>query len=152
MPNTYTQLFVQIVFAVKGRQNHVASEIRINIEKYVTGIIQQRQHKLMAIYIMPDHAHVFVSMHPNQSLSDLVRDIKSLSSKYINENKLTKVKFAWQEGFGAFTYAKSQVHQVVNYVLNQEQHHKKKSFKEEYIEFLQKFEVKFDEKYLFEFE
>lgn len=150
MPNTYTRLYVQIVFAVKGRENLISGKIRERIEKYITGIVQNKGHKLYAIYCMPDHLHAFLSMKPDMAVSDLVRITKSESTKFINDNKLMQGKFAWQEGFGAFSYAESQIDAVVNYVLNQPEHHKKQSFREEYITFLQRFNIEFNDKYLFE--
>jgi len=150
MPNTYTQIIIQFVIAVKYRESKIKSELRISLEKYITGIIQQNKHKLLAIYCMPDHCHILVGLHPTQSISDLARDIKSNSSKWVNENTLTHSGFKWQEGFGAFSYSKSQLDAVVRYIRNQPEHHKRKSFKEEYLEFLDKFKVEHDNQYLFE--
>jgi len=150
MPNTYTQLYIQIVFAIRGRQCSIKESFREELQKYITGIITAKKQKLYAIYCMPDHTHILVSMKPDISISDLVRDIKANSSSFIKEKELVR-SFAWQTGFGAFSYSKSQTMNVVNYILNQPEHHKKKTFKAEYIEFLQKFEVAFEEKYLFEF-
>lgn len=145
-PNTYTQIYIQIVFAVKGRQNFIEEQYREELQKYLTGIIQNRLQKLLTIYCMPDHVHLFIGLKPNMTISNLVRDIKSLSSPFISE----RLKFNWQEGFGAFSYSKSQIDQVVKYILNQKSHHQKLTFKEEYIEFLKKFEIEYLEKYLFE--
>lgn len=150
MANTYSQIHIQIIFAVKGRDQLIKEEHREELQKYIAGIITNKNQKLLAIYCMPDHTHIFMGVRPNIALSDLVRDIKTNSSSFITENNLTKSTFSWQEGYGAFSYAKSQVDAVVKYVLNQAEHHKKRTFKEEYIEFLQKFEVQYDEKYLFE--
>ena len=150
MANTYTQLLVQVVFAVKHRESKVTEEIRVPLEKYMTGIIQNNKHKMLAIYCMPYHCHILVGLHPAQSISDLVRDIKSNTAKWINENKHTPSKFNWQEGYGAFSYAKSQLDVVVKYILNQPTHHRRKTFKEEYLNFLEKFNVEYDHKYLFE--
>jgi len=138
MANTFTQLYVQIVFAVKGRQNLIQDHFREEVQKYISGVVSNRKQKLYAIYCMPDHVHLLVSIYPNIAISDLVRDIKAASSGFINENKWLKTKFAWQEGYGAFSYAHSQVQQVMDYILNQPLHHRKKSFKEEYIAFLTK--------------
>ncbi|MEM7510997.1 MAG: IS200/IS605 family transposase [Bacteroidota bacterium] len=149
MPNTYTQLHVHYVFAVKGRQKLIKENIRIPLEKYMTGIIQKYGHKLLAIYCMPDHCHVFLGLQPNQSVSDLARLMKTNSSKWLNSQKKLRIKFSWQEGFGAFSYAKSQKDQVIRYILNQPFHHQKKTFQEEYLDFLRKFEVDYDEKYVF---
>lgn len=150
MANTYTQLYVQVVFAVKFRQSLIHKDIRNELQKYITGIVSNQDHKLMAIYAMPDHCHILIGLNPKQSISDLVREIKANSSKWINEQRLTKGRFQWQEGYGAFTYGKSQVPTVVNYILKQEDHHRKTTFKEEYSKFLEKFEIAHDEKYLFE--
>jgi REP element-mobilizing transposase RayT len=150
MPNTYTQIYIQIVFAVKGRQNLIAKENREELHKYITGIVQNRDQKMLSIFAMLDHIHLLVGIKPSIAISDLVRDIKAGSSKFINDSNWLNEKFNWQEGFGAFSYSKSQIDNVIKYILNQEEHHKKQSFKEEYIEFLQKFDIEYDEKYLFE--
>jgi len=150
MPNTYSQLYVQIVFTVKGRANLISKNNREELQKYIAGIIQNREQKLLSIFCMPDHVHILVSIKPSISISDLVRDIKAGSSKFINDNKWIRGKFNWQEGFGAFSYSKSQIDTVIKYILNQEEHHKKKTFKEEYLDFLEKFEIEYNEKYLFE--
>ena len=150
MANTYTQIYIQIVFAVKGRQNLIPKEHREELHKIITGIISNRNQKLFAIFAMPDHVHFLVSINPNILISDLVRDIKAGSSKLINDKNWMMGKFNWQEGYGAFSYSKSNIDQVVKYILNQELHHQKKSFKEEYLDFLRKFEIDYDEKYVFE--
>ena len=150
MANTYSQIYIHIVFAVKGRQNLIRAEIREELHKYITGIITNRDQKLLSIFCMPDHTHLLIGLKPSISISDLVRDIKAGSSKFINDNKLIKGKFSWQEGFGVFSYSLSQIDTVIKYIQNQEKHHNKKSFKEEYIDFLEKFAVEYDEKYLFE--
>jgi putative transposase len=150
MSNTYTQLYVQIVFSPKGRQNLINEQIKNNVYGYITGIIKNKNQKLLIINGMPDHVHIFLGFSPELSISDLVRDIKSNSTEYINKEKLIPGKFSWQSGYGAFTYSKSQVEKVVNYIQRQEEHHRKKTFKEEYLELLKKYEIGFDEKYLFE--
>jgi putative transposase len=150
MANTYSQIFIQMVFAVKGRQNLIAKQYKEELQKYITGIVQNKEQKMLAISVMPDHIHIFIGIKPNISISDLVRDIKAGSSKFINQSNWITAKFNWQEGFGAFSYSKSQIDTVVKYIQNQENHHKKKSFKEEYIEFLTKFDIDFNEKYLFD--
>jgi putative transposase len=150
MANTYSQIYIQIVFAVKGRQNLIAKEKREELHKFITGIVSNRGQKLFAIFAMPDHVHILVSISPSISISDLVRDIKAGSSKFINDSQWINSKFNWQEGFGAFSYSKSSVDKVVKYILNQEEHHRKKTFKEEYLGFLEKFEIEYDSKYLFE--
>lgn len=150
MANTYTQIYIQIVFAVKGRQNLISKENREELHKFITGIVSNRNQKLFAVFAMPDHVHILVSMSPVISISDLVRDIKAGSSKFINEKRWMNGKFNWQEGYGAFSYSKSSVDSVVKYILNQEEHHKTKTFQEEYFDFLQKFEIEYDPKYVFE--
>ncbi|MEM6263139.1 MAG: IS200/IS605 family transposase [Bacteroidota bacterium] len=150
MPNTYTQLYIQLVFAVKNRESLVRSDIRKSVEKYMTGIVQNKGHKLLSIYRMPDHCHLLVGLEPKFAISDLVRDIKANSSKWINENRMTPYRFSWQEGYGGFSYGKSQVDDVINYILNQPLHHQKRTFKEEYLGFLKKFEVEYDGRYLFD--
>jgi putative transposase len=153
MANTYTQLYVQLVFAPKGREKMIPKEHKEEVHKYITGIVQHkdRRHKLIAINCMPDYIHIFVGLNPAQSISDLVGDIKTASSKYIKSRPWMPFDFEWQIGFGAFTYSHSQIDDVVKYILNQEQHHKKKTFREEYLDFLNKFDVPYDERYLFEF-
>jgi len=150
MPNTYSQIYIQIVFTVKGKQNLIPNQKREELQKFITGIVQKREQKLLSIYSMPDHTHLLIGLKPSISISDLVRDIKAGSSKFINDNHWLKGKFYWQEGFGAFSYSKSQIDSVIKYILNQREHHKKKTFKEEYIEFLKKLAIEYDEKYLFE--
>ena len=150
MANTYTQIFVQIVFAVRGRKNIIREEYREPIEKYICGIVSNNQSKPLAIYCNPDHTHILIGLNPSISVSDIARDIKAGSSKWINENQWFPIKFHWQEGYGAFTYSKSQVDNVVKYILNQPEYHKKVTFKEEFINILKKFDIDYDEKYLFE--
>jgi putative transposase len=151
MPDTYTQLYVQVVFAVKGRQNLIPKQRKEDLHRYITGVVQQRGQKLMAIHCMPDHTHILIGFSPTIALSDLVRDIKRASSLWIKEKRLVKGQFYWQEGFGAFTYSQSQIQDVVGYILNQEEHHRKRTFAEEYVAFLTKFDVPFENDYLFEF-
>ncbi len=150
MPNTYSQLYIQIVFAVKGRQNFIKESFRVELQKYISGIIAEKKQKLYAIYCMPDHTHILVSIKPDIAISNLVGTIKSNSSSFIKEKNFEK-NFSWQEGFGAFSYSKSQSLDVVNYILNQPTHHKKRTFKDEYLDLLSKFGIQYDEKYLFEF-
>lgn len=150
MPGTFSQIYIQIVFAVKGRENLISNSWKDELHKYIAGIIKAKDQKPIIVNGMPDHIHAFVGLRPSMSISDLVRDIKNNSSNFINERKLVSGKFSWQEGYGAFSYAHSQIETVYNYILNQEEHHKTKNFREEYIGFLKKFEVAYDEKYLFE--
>ncbi len=150
MANTYTQLYIQIVFTVKGRQNLLPKQHREELHKYITGIISNRNQKLLSIFAMPDHIHLLVGIKPDITISDLVRDIKAGSSKFITNNNWANGKFNWQEGYGAFSYSRSQIDNVIDYILNQEKHHKIKSFKEEYMEILDKFEIAYNDKYLFD--
>lgn len=150
MPNTFTQIHLHLVFAVKNRQAQISEAIRIRVEKYMTGIVQNFGHKPLAVYSMPDHTHMLIGFRPTQSLSDLVREVKSKSSEFINKEGLTAAKFNWQEGYGAFSYSHSHLQNVIDYILQQPEHHQKKTFREEYIEFLNKFEVPFEEQYLFD--
>lgn len=150
MANTFSQIYIHLIFAVKGRGNLIQKSFKDELYKYITGIIRNRNQKLLAINGMPDHIHILVSMNADKSISDLVRDIKSNSSKFINEKRFVKGKFYWQEGYGAFSYSKSQSSKVIAYILNQEKHHTKKTFKEEYYEILKKSGIEFENKYLFE--
>lgn len=149
MPNTYTQIHIQFVFAVKYRQSLIHKNWEDELYKYITGIIQNNKHKVLAINGMPDHIHILVGLRPDQSISDLLQQVKRDSSKWINEKKFLPGKFEWQSGYGAFSYSMSQVDTVINYIRNQKEHHRKKNFMEEYREFLEKFQVEFDERYLF---
>ena len=149
MPNTYTQIHIHFIFAVKHRYGIINTQWKDELYKYITGIIQNNTHKLICINGMPDHVHVLAGVRPTQSVSDLMQDIKGSSSKRINEKRLVAGKFEWQEGYGAFSYGKSQIKDVINYIENQEKHHKIKTFRDEYIDFLKLFEVEYDEKYIF---
>jgi putative transposase len=148
MSNTYTEVHIQAVFAVKKRTGLIKEEWKNELYKYITGITRHHDHKLLAINGMPDHLHIFFGMRPTQSLSDLMQDIKGGSSRWINEKKFIKDKFEWQSGYGAFSYSKSQVSNVIHYIENQEVHHKKINLVEEYKMFLDKFEVEYDDRYL----
>jgi putative transposase len=150
MANTYTQLYIQFVFSVKGRANLINESFRDELEKFMCGIINNHKCKTFAIYCNPDHTHIFVGMHPTIAPSKLMEQVKSGSSGWLNEKKYILGKFAWQDGFGAFTYSKSHIDNVVKYILNQPAHHKKQTFKEEYLQFLEKFDIEYDLKYLFE--
>jgi putative transposase len=149
MANTYTQIHIQFVFAVKYRNGLIHASFKEELYQYISGIIKANNHKLLAINGMPDHLHIFIGMRPTQSISDLLQDIKGSSSKWINEKKFLKVKFEWQEGYGAFSYSKAHVKNVIEYIQNQENHHKKESFREEYLKFLKVFEIEYDERYIF---
>ena len=150
MPGTFSQVYIQIVFAVKGRENLIDKSWKDELHKYIAGIIKAKEQKPIIINGMPDHIHAFVGLRPSMPISDIVRDIKNNSTNFINEKKFVKGKFQWQEGYGAFSYSHSHIQNVYNYILNHEEHHKKTTFREEYIGFLKKFEVPFDEKYLFD--
>lgn len=152
MANTYSQIYVQIVFAVAGRLNLIEKEWKNELYKYITGIVKNNNQKLIAVGGIENHIHILIGLKPNIALSDLVRDIKANSSRFINEKKLVRGKFSWQEGFGAFSYSHSQLNDVVRYIQNQEEHHKTNNFKDEYLKFLKRYEIDFDEKYLFDFE
>ena len=149
MANTYTQIHVHAIFAVKNRMGLIRNEWKDELYKYITGIIQHYKHKLLAINGMPDHIHIFFGMRPTQSLAELMQDIKGNSSKWINGKKFVQGRFEWQEGYGAFTYSKSQSTVVIDYVRNQAIHHGKQTFLEEYKEFLKRFDVDYDERYIF---
>jgi putative transposase len=149
MPNTYNQIHIQCVFAVKYRDAVISDVWKDRLHKYIIAIVNNNKHRMLSINSMPDHMHVFFGMRPHQSLSDLMQLVKGDSSEWINKEKLVPGKFRWQEGYGAFSYSKSQADAVVKYILNQEVHHRKKNFLEEYREMLDKFEVEFDEKYIF---
>ena len=149
MANTYTQIHIQAVFAVQNRHCLIDKVWKDELHKYMTGIIQNYDHKVLQINGMPDHIHILFGMRPTQSLSDLMQKVKQDSSKWINKNRFVKGKFSWQAGFGAFSYSKSQLPRVINYIQNQENHHKKKSFTEEYLDFLNEFDINFDDRYLF---
>jgi putative transposase len=150
MPNTYSQIYLQVVFSVKRRQNLIQKHWREELYKYICGIVNGKDQKVYAIGGVEDHIHILISIKPNIALSDLVRDIKANSSKWINERGFVNGKFQWQEGFGAFSYAQAQLDNVIAYINNQEQHHRIKTFKTEYVDLLQKFNVEYDDKYLFE--
>ncbi len=150
MANTYTQIYIQIVFAVEGRQNLIQPERREELQKYMTGIITRQHQKLIAIYCMPDHTHILLGLKPEIALSDLVGDIKTGSTNHVNENHWVRGRFSWQEGFGAFSYSHSHLSSVANYIHNQPRHHTRKTLRDEYLAFLNKFAVQHDERYIFE--
>ncbi len=150
MANTYSQIYIQVVFAVKGRQNLISKDWKDELYKYITGICTNNQQKLIAINGVADHIHILIGLKPAMALSDLIREIKTSSSKFISEKGWIKGNFNWQEGYGAFSYSHSQLDNVIAYIQNQEIHHQTKTFKEEYLAFLDKFDVSFEERYLFE--
>lgn len=150
MANTYTRIYLQLVFSPFGRENIIPVKHKEELQKYTTGIIQKRGHKLLAINYMPDHVHIFIGYVPSQPLPDLLRDIKANTSKFINEKRFVSRKFRWQEGYGAFSYHHSMLDTVINYVKKQEEHHRISSFKDEYIRMLENNEVQYDREYLFD--
>ena len=149
MANTNTQIYIHIVFASEGRQSLIQPEYNDELQKYITGIVSVRKQKLIAINNMPDHLHLLAGLKPDLSLSNLVRDVKANSSKFINEKRWVAGRFSWQEGFGAFSHSRSQLGTVIRYIENQQKHHAKKSFREEYVELLEKFAVDYDRRYIF---
>ena len=149
MANTYTQIHIQAIFAVQNRHCLIDKEWEVELYKYITGIIQKYDHKLLQINGMSDHIHIFLGMRPKQALSDLMKNVKESSSKWINNRGFLRNHFSWQEGFGGFSYTKSQVPMIIRYIENQEEHHKKRSFIDEYLDFLEEFEIDFDERYIF---
>lgn len=150
MANTFTRIYLQLVFSPLGRENIIPAGHKEELQKFTTGIIQNRNHKLLAINYMSDHVHIFIGYKPSQPLPDLMRDIKAITSKFINEKKWLPGRFQWQNGYGAFSYGHSQISDVIKYINTQEIHHKKKSFKEEYLNFLEEFEIEYDSNYLFD--
>jgi putative transposase len=151
MATTYTQCYFHLVFAVKNRDALIRKEWKGELEMYITGIVQNHRHKMLAIGAVSDHIHIFLGYNVNQLIPDLVEEIKTSSNSFIREKRLSKFKFEWQKGYGAFTHSHSQIDAVVKYVLSQEEHHKKMQFKEEYFEILKKNNVEFKEEYIFEF-
>ena len=150
MANTYTQIYIQIVIVVKGRHCLIPGENKEILYKYITGIIRNKNHKLISINGVSNHIHFLIGLNPADALSDLVKEVKRCSTNFINEQKWLKGKFSWQAGYGGFSYSRSQLDNVIKYIDNQEEHHKKKTFREEYIEMLKKFEVVYNDKYIFE--
>jgi putative transposase len=151
MANTYTQLYIHLIFSPKNREALIQKEWKDDLEKYITGTVQNHKHKMLAIGSMPDHIHIFIGYNVNQKIPDLVEEIKTSSNAWIKKERLSKFHFEWQKGYGAFSHSRSQMDIVVNYVLNQEKHHAKKSFREEYLEILKQNDVEFKDEYLFTF-
>ncbi len=149
MANTYTQIHIQAVFSVQNRISLIQDSWKDELYKYITGIIKNNGHKPLSINGMPDHIHVLFGLRPAQSLSELLQDIKGGSSKWINNKKLVKGRFSWQEGYGAFSYKRSDLPAVINYINNQDSHHRKTTFREEYIELLKEFEIDYKDNYIF---
>jgi len=149
MSNSYTQIHIQFVFAVKYRAAVIDDEWSERLHQYITGIFQANNHKMLQINSMPDHIHIFIGMRPDQSISSLIQNVKTESSKWIKDQKLCSHPFAWQEGYGAFSYSKSQIPAVVNYIKNQKAHHQKVTFLDEYRKLLTLFDIEWDERYIF---
>jgi REP element-mobilizing transposase RayT len=149
MANTYTQIHIQAIFAVQNRQSLIQQDWQESLYKYITGIVKNNNHKVLQINGMPDHVHLFIGMRPSQSLSALMKAVKGDSSEWINKEGFARGKFSWQAGYGAFSYAKSQVPRVIRYIQNQKEHHRKKTFTEEYLDFLMAFEIEYDERFVF---
>jgi putative transposase len=150
MVGTYSQIYIQAVFAVKGRENLIHRIWRDELFKYISGIITAKQHKAIIVNGVSDHVHCFIGLKPNMAVSDLMRDVKNNSSRFINERGFVKGKFQWQEGYGAFSHSHSQIERVYNYILNQEVHHQKQTFEQEYLEFLTEYEIEHRPEFLFE--
>jgi putative transposase len=149
--HTYTQMYVHLVFSPKNKEALIDEEWKTDLEKYITGIIQNHNHKLLAIGAMSDHVHIFIGYNVNHLIPDLVEEIKTSSNAWIKQNRLSKFKFEWQKGYGAFSHSRSQLDTVINYILNQKEHHKQKTFKDEYLEILKKNDMKYNDEYVFEF-
>lgn len=149
MANTYSQIYIQVVFAVESRQNLIDAAHNEELQKYISGILTAQRQKLIAINNMPDHVHILIGQRPDSNLSDLVGDIKSGSTNFINRSRWIRGRFNWQQGFGAFSYSRSQLTDVIRYVQNQQRHHQKRSFRDEYLTLLKKFNVSYDERYIF---
>jgi putative transposase len=151
MANTFSQIYIQTVFAVENRQSLITPDFKEDLYKYMTGIVKNQGQKLIAINGMPDHVHVLIGLKPAMALADLVREIKADSTNYINIQKFVRGRFNWQEGYGAFSYGHSQLDTIIRYIQKQEAHHHKRSFKSEYLSLLRKFDIAFDDKYVFKF-
>jgi REP element-mobilizing transposase RayT len=149
MANTYSQIYLHVIFAVEGRQNLIDPQHNDELQKYITGIVSAQKQKLIAINNLPDHVHILIGLQPDLAPSDLVGDIKSGSSSFIKRKRWVAGRFTWQEGFGAFSYSRSQLDTVIRYIQNQQKHHAKKSFREEYIQLLERFGVAYDARYIF---
>lgn len=150
MANTYTQIYIHLIFAVQNRNALIHPEWEDQLYKYITGIVQNKGHKMLALNGTQDHVHLFIGMKPDCSVSEIVREIKKSSNAFIKDKQFTRIPFRWQAGFGAFSYADSQLDSVIKYIVNQKEHHRKKTFKEEYLDVLNKFQVDYDPKYLFD--
>jgi putative transposase len=151
MANTFSKIYLQYVFAIKGKLSLIPKQHKEELHKYITGLVKHRNAKMLAVHCMPDHTHLFVGFKPSISISDFIKEIKVESNEFINYKKWIRGKFSWQDGYGVFSYSHSHIDAVVKYILNQERHHQKKTFRVEYLELLEKFEIPFEERYLFDF-
>jgi REP element-mobilizing transposase RayT len=151
MANTFSQIYIQTVFAVSSRQSLIKAEFKEELYKYVSGIVRNQGQKLIAINGMPDHVHILIGLRPSMALADLVQEIKADSTNFINKKRVIRGRFSWQEGYGAFSYGHSQLDTIIRYIQNQEKHHSRRSFKNEYLTLLRKFDIAFDAKYVFDF-
>ena len=151
MANTFSQIYIQTVFAVSGRLSLIKPTFREGLYKYIAGIVKNQGQKLISINGMPDHIHILIGLKPSMALADLVRDIKADSSTHVNKNRWVRGKFSWQEGYGAFSYGHSQLDTIIRYIQNQEKHHRRRSFRNEYLTLLRKFDIAFEDKYVFDF-
>jgi putative transposase len=149
MANTYSRIYIQIVFAVEARQGLIPKQNKEELHQYITGIITEREQNLLAVHCMPDHTHVLVGLRPSMAVSDLAHDVKTGSTNFINQKRWVLGRFSWQEGFGAFSYGHSQLTRIMNYIRNQERHHAKMTFREEYVQFLKKYEIAHEERFIF---
>jgi putative transposase len=150
MANTYSQIYIQIVFAVQSRANLIQKQNKEELHKYITGIVRERDQKLLAVHCMPDHTHILVGLRPSMALSDLVRDVKNGSTNFVNRSGWVMGRFGWQEGFGAFSYGHSQLKAIIDYVRDQERHHARRNFRDEYLQFLKRYGIDHEENYIFE--
>jgi len=151
MVNTFSQIYIQTVFAVSNRQSLIKSNFKEDLYKYITGIVKNQGQKLISINGMPDHVHILIGLRPAMALADLVQEIKADSTNFVNKRKLVHGRFSWQEGYGAFSYGHSQLDTIVRYIQNQEKHHRRRSFRDEYLTLLRKYDIAFDDKYVFKF-
>ena len=149
MAGTFSQIYIQVVFAVQNRESMILKSWEEELYKYIAGIVRNKEQKILAINGMSDHIHLFIGMKPSCCLSDLVREVKKSSNEFINEKKFSAFKFNWQEGYGAFSYSHSQIDSVIKYIMNQKEHHRKQTFRNEYLDFLEKFDIEFKDEYLF---
>lgn|SRR5262245_36009764 len=151
MANTFSQIYIQTVFAVSERQSLIKHDFKEELYKYITGIVRNQGQKLITINGMPDHIHILIGLRPAMALADLVKEIKTDSTKFVNKRRFVRGRFSWQEGYGAFSYGHSQLDKIIRYIQNQERHHQRQSFRDEYMTLLRKFDIAFEEKYVFKF-